>query len=211
MARDATADQIKKAFRKLARKYHPDISKEPDAELRMKEINEANAVLSDVEKRAAYDQLGRGPQPGQQFDPPPGWDSGFEFSGRGGAAGDAADYSDFFAELFGQMGGAHSRARSARAQGEDHHAKVMLDLEDTFTGAVQQISLRVPRQDGSGRVVFDTRTLKVNIPKGVAEGQMIGLQARARRDWAVRLPATCCSKCISSRIRVFAPKDATCI
>jgi curved DNA-binding protein len=81
--RDATADDIKKAFRKLARKYHPDVSKEADAEARMKELNEANAVLSDPEKRAAYDQLGRGYQPGQEFRPPPDWDAGFEFSGRG--------------------------------------------------------------------------------------------------------------------------------
>jgi curved DNA-binding protein len=83
VARDATAADIKKAFRKLARKYHPDVSKEADAEARMKEVNEAYAVLSDPEKRAAYDQLGRGYQPGQEFRPPPDWDAGFEFSGRG--------------------------------------------------------------------------------------------------------------------------------
>jgi curved DNA-binding protein len=104
--REATADEIKKAFRKLARKYHPDVSKEVDAEARMKELNEANAVLSDPEKRAAYDQLGRGYQPGQEFRPPPDWDAGFEFSGRGSVPGEAADFSDFFAELFGRMGGA---------------------------------------------------------------------------------------------------------
>ena len=83
VARDATADDIKKAFRKLARKYHPDVSKEADAELRMQEVNEANAVLSDPEKRAAYDQLGRGHRPGEDFRPPPDWDAGFEFSGQG--------------------------------------------------------------------------------------------------------------------------------
>jgi DnaJ-class molecular chaperone len=109
-AREATAEEIKKAFRKLARKYHPDVSKEPDAEARMKELNEANAVLSDPEKRAAYDQLGRGYQPGQDFRPPPDWDAGFEFSGRGFAPGEAADFSDFFAELFGRMGGARGFA-----------------------------------------------------------------------------------------------------
>jgi curved DNA-binding protein len=83
VAREATAEEIKKAFRKLARKYHPDVSKEADAELRMKEVNEAYAVLSDPEKRAAYDQLGAHYRPGQEFRPPPDWDAGFEFSGGG--------------------------------------------------------------------------------------------------------------------------------
>ncbi|HWR77636.1 MAG TPA: DnaJ C-terminal domain-containing protein [Thiobacillus sp.] len=179
VARDATADDIKKAFRKLARKYHPDISKEPDAELRMKEVNEANAVLSDPEKRAAYDQVGRGYQPGQDFRPPPDWDAGFEFSGQGFSPHEAADFSDFFAELFGRMDGAHAGARHTRAgfraQGEDHHAKVLLDLEDAFSGATRQIALRVPQMDAHGRVQLATRTLNVKIPKGVRAGQLIRL------------------------------------
>ena len=177
--RDATADDIKKAFRKLARKYHPDISKEPDAELRMQEVNEANAVLSDPEKRAAYDQLGRGYQPGQDFRPPPDWDAGFEFTGQGYSPHEAADFSDFFAELFGRMGGTHAGARPAhagfRAQGEDHHAKVLLDLEDAFSAATRQIALRVPQMDAQGRVQLRTRTLNVKIPKGVRAGQVIRL------------------------------------
>ena len=179
VARDATAEDLKKAFRKLARKYHPDVSKEPDAEVRMKELNEAYAVLSDPEKRAAYDQLGRGHQPGQEFRPPPDWDAGFEFSGRGYAPYETADFSDFFAELFGRMGGAHAGARHAhagfRAQGEDHHAKVLLDLEDAFSGAARQISLRVPQLDEHGRVQLKTRTLNVKIPRGVRAGQVIRL------------------------------------
>ena len=177
--RDASAEDLKKAFRKLARKYHPDISKEPDAELRMKEVNEAYTVLSDPEKRAAYDQLGRGYQPGQEFRPPPGWDAGFEFSGSGFSPHEAAGFSDFFAELFGRMGGAQPGARHARggfrAQGEDHHAKVMLDLEDAFTGAARQISLRVPQVDAHGRMQLATRTLNVRIPPGVCAGQVIRL------------------------------------
>lgn len=176
---DATADDIKKAFRKLARKYHPDISKEPDAELRMKEVNEANAVLSDPEKRAAYDQLGRGRHPGEDFRPPPDWDAGFEFTGEGYSPHEAAGFSDFFAELFGRMGGAHGGARRAggafRVQGQDHHAKVMLDLEDAFSGATRQISLRVPKVDAQGRVHLETRTLNVKIPRGVHAGQVIRL------------------------------------
>jgi curved DNA-binding protein len=103
VARDATETQIKQAYRKLARKYHPDVSKEKDAEARFKEVGEAYEVLKSPEKRAAYDQLGQGPSAGQDFRPPPDWGAGFEFSGAG--AGDSA-YSDFFESLFG------ARARS---------------------------------------------------------------------------------------------------
>jgi len=180
VARDATADDIKKAFRKLARKHHPDLSKEAGAEARMKEVNEAYAVLSDPEKRAAYDALGRGYQPGQDFRPPPDWDANFEFSGPGYGA-EAADFSDFFAELFGRMGGRPREGGFGRretrfeARGEDHHAKIVLDIEDAWRGATRQISLRVPRTDASGRVVLDTRTLDVRIPQGVREGQLIRL------------------------------------
>jgi curved DNA-binding protein len=162
--REASADDIRKAFRRLARKYHPDVSKEADAEARMKEVNEAYAVLSDAEKRAAYDQLGRGYRPGEEFRPPPDWDAGFEFSHRDFQG---ADYSDFFAELFGRMG--------ARAHGEDHYAKVLLDVEDAFLGATRQIALRVPKVDARGRVALETRTLNVKIPAGVRAGQLIRL------------------------------------
>jgi len=162
--REASADDIRKAFRRLARKYHPDVSKEADAEARMKEVNEAYAVLSDAEKRAAYDQLGRGYRPGEEFRPPPDWDAGFEFSHHDFQG---ADYSDFFAELFGRMG--------TRAHGEDHYAKVLLDVEDAFLGATRQIALRAPKVDARGRVALETRTLNVKIPAGVREGQLIRL------------------------------------
>jgi curved DNA-binding protein len=164
VAREAAADEIRKAFRKLARKYHPDVSKEPDAEARMKEVNEAYAVLSDPEKRAAYDQLGRNYRPGEEFRPPPDWDAGFEFSHHDFQG---ADFSDFFAELFGRMG--------ARGHGQDHYAKVLLDAEDAFLGAARQIALRVPRVDERGRVTLETRTLNVKIPAGVRAGQLIRL------------------------------------
>lgn len=176
--RDASAEDIKKAFRKLARKYHPDVSKEPDAELRMKEVNEAHAVLSDPEKRAAYDRLGRDYRPGQDFRPPPDWDAGFEFSTRGFSPDEAAGFSDFFAELFGRMGGAggfRTGGAGYQARGEDHHAKVMLDIEDAFHGATRQITLQAPRVDAQGRVRLETRALNVRIPKGVREGQIIRL------------------------------------
>lgn len=178
VSREETADNIKKAFRRLARKYHPDISKEADAEQRMQEINEAYAVLSDPEKRAAYDQVGRGYRPGQDFKPPPDWDAGFEFSGHGAGPHDAADFSDFFAELFGRMGGAPGgfHGRHARhGRGEDHHAKVLLDIEDAFTGPTRQIALRVPQVDASGHVQLIGRTLNIRIPLGVHEGQTIRL------------------------------------
>jgi len=178
VARDASADEIKKAYRKLARKYHPDVSKEPDANARMKELNEANAVLSDPEKRAAYDQVGSGYRPGQEFRPPPDWDAGFEFSGSGVPPGDAADFSDFFSELFGRMGAGGARFAQGggfQARGQDHHAKVLLDIGDAFEGAMRQIGLRVPKVDDQGRVHLESRTLNVKIPKGVHAGQMIRL------------------------------------
>jgi len=181
VAKDATAEDVKKAFRKAARKYHPDVSKEPDAEARMKEVNEAYAVLSDPEKRAAYDQLGAGYRPGQDFRPPPDWDAGFEFSGAGDRNAEASDFSDFFAELFGRSGpggarrGGGFRTEGFHARGEDHHAKILVELEDAYRGATRQIALRVPRIDAEGRLQLDTRTLNVQIPKGLREGQLMRL------------------------------------
>jgi curved DNA-binding protein len=195
--RDASAEQIKKAFRQLARKYHPDVSKEPDAAARMSEVNEAHAVLGDTERRAAYDALGRGRRPGEAFTPPPDWDAGFEFSGRGD--GEPQDYSDFFAELFGRMGrqaGGPGMGRAGRtsysthhgahpgpgfpgqgppARGEDHHAKIVLDLEDAWRGARRQITLRVPQLGPDGRVQLAEHVLEVSIPAGVRPCQMIRL------------------------------------
>jgi curved DNA-binding protein len=182
VARDASADEIKKAFRKLARKYHPDVSKEANAEARMKDLNEAFAVLGDLEKRAAYDQLGQRYHAGQEFRPPPDWDAGFEFSGRGFSDAEAADFSDFFSELFGSRFGHGGIGRAGMGgtqgfhmRGEDHHAKVMLDLEDAYRGATRTISLRVPRVDNAGRTMLREHTLDVRIPKGVYEGQLIRL------------------------------------
>jgi curved DNA-binding protein len=176
VARDASAEDIKKAFRKLARKYHPDVSRERDAEARMKDVNEAWNVLSDPEKRAAYDRLGQGWQAGQEFRPPPGWDAPFEFTRRYGP-GEEADFSDFFSEIFGRMGGMRGAARGGRAsgRGQDHHASVRLDIEDAFGGVSRQVSLRVPAFDASGRATWHTRTLNVKIPRGVCEGQVIRL------------------------------------
>ena len=175
VARDATEAQIKQAYRKLARKYHPDVSKEKDAEARFKEVGEAYEVLKSAEKRAAYDQLGQGPRAGEDFRPPPDWGAGFEFSGAGG--NDAA-YSDFFESLFGAQGRPGARAPHSAfrpGRGEDHHAKVMLDLDATLQGGTRQLSLRVPDIDADGRLVSKERVLNVQVPKGILAGQSIRL------------------------------------
>ena len=173
LPRGATQDEIKRAYRKLARKYHPDVSKDANAETRFKELGEAYAVLKDPEKRAAYDQMGSQWKSGQEFQPPPGWDDGFEFSGRGGD-GSGVDQSDFFEALFGrQARGARQSGRPAR--GQDHHAKVFIDLVDAYRGAQRGISLRVPSLDAEGHVVMRERTLDVAIPTGIRAGQHLRL------------------------------------
>jgi len=177
LQRDATIDDIKRAYRKLARKYHPDVSKEPDAEERFKEVGEAYEVLKDPEKRAAYDALGSDWRAHQDFRPPPGWDAGFEFSGGGYTPG-AGDHSDFFEELFGRAGRAGAGRRGGfniRMPGEDHHAKVVIDIEDSLQGTSRNITLRVPELTSDGHVTTREHTLKVQIPKGIRPGQQIRL------------------------------------
>lgn len=180
ISKAATVDEIKKAYRKKARQYHPDVSKEKDAEARMKEINEANAVLSDPEKRAAYDRLGSQHKSGEDFQPPPDWDAGFEFSGQGA---NSSDFSEFFSNLFRQSAGA--RGASARQMaGEDHHAKIMVDLSDAYHGSTRSITLQASELDAQGHVVLKERKLNVRIPKGVKEGQMIRLSGQGAPGFA---------------------------
>ena len=180
--RDATEAQIKQAYRKLARKFHPDVSKEKDAEERFKDVGEAYEVLKSPEKRAAYDQLGRGPRPGEEFRPPPDFGSGFEFSG-GGPAGGQAGFSDFFESLFGAHGraGATGSRGSRPDRGEDHHARVLLDLDAALLGGSRTIALRIPEIDADGRLVSKERTLNVQIPKGILAGQTIRLAGQGGR------------------------------
>jgi len=173
--RDATQDEIKRAYRKLARKYHPDVSKEADAELKFKELGEANEVLKDPEKRAAYDQLGSNWNAQQDFRPPPDWGTGFETRGRPQGSGTADGFSDFFESLFGQARGPVGGGRRFHMQGEDHHAKILIDLEDSYHGASRSISLQMPEVTPDGHVVTRNRTLKVSIPKGIRQGQQIRL------------------------------------
>ena len=178
VANDATQDEIKRAYRKLARKFHPDVSKENDAEVRFKALGEAYEVLKDPEKRAAYDRLGQEYKAGQEFRPPPGWDAGFEFSGGGFSDADAGGFSDFFESLFGRAAGhAHAQARphGRAGRGEDHHAKIEITLEDAFNGATQGFQLGVPEYDQTGHLSSRTRSIQVRIPRGVSSGQRIRL------------------------------------
>jgi curved DNA-binding protein len=179
--RDATQDEIKRAYRKLARTFHPDVNKEAGAEAKFKDAGEAYEVLKDPEKRAAYNELGANWKQGQDFRPPPNWDAGFEFSGGGYTNADASQFSDFFEQMFGGMrgaragGGGYSGSREFHAQGQDHHAKIEIDLADAFSGTKRAVTLRMPEVDLQGHVVVKDRTLNVTIPKGAREGQHIRL------------------------------------
>jgi len=179
--RDATADEIKRAYRKLVRKYHPDVNTGPDsadAEQKFKDIGEAYEVLSDPEKRAAYDQLGASWTEGQAFRPPPDWDAGFEFSGAGHPSDQPDQFSDLFRDLFSQRGafdrGGQAGAR-VHAPGQDHHAKIVVDLAEAYRGGSREFSLRKPELDAQGHITLRERAIRVTIPKGVRDGQYIRL------------------------------------
>jgi curved DNA-binding protein len=189
LERSASVDEIKKAHRKLARKYHPDVSKEKDAEARFKDLTEAYEVLRDPEKRAAYDQLGTQWRAGQDFRAPPDWNAGTEQAGRGfewgfngKRTGQGADFSDFFETLFSQ-GFADRPAGGRRTQGtrppvfngkgDDHHAKIVIALEDAYTGASKTISLRLG--DGAQGRGEKMHQVSFNVPKGIRAGQQIRL------------------------------------
>ena len=175
VGRDASAEEIKRAYRRLARKFHPDVSKEAEAESRFKEVGEAYEVLRDPEKRAAYDRFGQDWKAGQEFKPPPDWNAGFEFSGRGGNSG---EFSDFFETLFGgggRRGFGFGFQEAGPIRGEDHHARILIRLEDAYAGANRTLDLRAPGLTPAGRVQTRTRSVRVAIPKGVTDGQRIRL------------------------------------
>ena len=176
--RDASADEIKRAYRKLARKYHPDVSSEPDAEARFQELQEAYEVLKDPEKRAAYDNLGREWRAGQDFRPPPDWEGDFSFRSGGFTDTDPGGFSDFFESLFGR-GAAHGRGFSGfggfHGRGQDHFARVEIPLEQAYSGGQQTVTLQSPAVDAHGGVQARPRSLNVRIPAGVTEGQQIRL------------------------------------
>lgn len=182
LARGATADDIKKAYRKLARKYHPDVSKEASADALFKELGEAYEVLKDPEKRAAYDRLGANWKAGQDFQPPPDWNAGFEGHGRGFGDGAGGDHSDFFEALFrrgfagaGPTAGRGSASGGVHAHGEDRHARIQIDLEDAYFGGQRSLSLQIPQIDAQGRMSVRDHKIEFVIPKGVRAGQHIRL------------------------------------
>ena len=184
VAKTATDDEIRKAYRKLARKYHPDVSKEADAQDRMREINEAYEVLKDKEKRAEYDvmadRVARGGSPHGDFR-----SGDFRSQGDWGAhefhtsGADEADFSDFFSSMFGQQAQrAQRQARPQNERGEDQHASIEISFREAFDGATKHLSLRALERDVQQQPQWVTRTLEVKIPKGVRPGQMIRLAGR---------------------------------
>lgn len=180
--RTATQDEIKRAHRVLARKYHPDVSKESNAEGRFKEVGEAYEVLKNPEKRAAYDKLGADWKEGQDFKPPPDWNAGFETAGKDFSQRESAQYSDFFESLFrrgfnsehsGQTG--HERQQAFNADGQDSHAKIQIELQEAYHGGERRVSLGMPEMDDQGRVRVKNHDIEFKIPKGVRAGQHIRL------------------------------------
>ena len=185
VARNASAEDIKKAYRRLARKYHPDVSKESRAEERFKEVAEAYEVLRDAEKRAAYDQLGGNWQAGQDFRPPPGWQSGSSRPRRPADGFGGQDFSDFFESMFGNLhgrggfagapGGFASGRSGFQSSGQSQTVPLEISLEEAYHGGNRALQLQVPERDASGRVTTRSRTLNIKIPAGVANGQKIRL------------------------------------
>lgn len=172
VSRDASQDEIKKQYRRLARKYHPDVSKEGDAEQRFKEVAEAYEVLKDPEKRQSYDQLGANWKAGEEFRPPPGWESAF----HGGEAnfGGPGGFSDFFGSVFGGgmsggMGGGHVRNHP----GADQTMRISIRLEESYEGSRRTI--QIPEINPNGEIGTARRKLEIRIPKGIQEGQKIRL------------------------------------
>ncbi len=190
VSRTASQDEIQKAYRKLARKYHPDVNKAGDAEDKFKEINEAYEVLKDPQKRQKYDQLGAGWQNGQEFRPPPGWESSFDFGTGGGPRaefhwGGSGGFSDFFETIFGGRGfqnvkGGRSGAYShAWAQaGPDQEATIRISLEDAYHGAGKSITMHSHGHGSHGKMSVNEKSYDVKIPSGILPGQKIRLSGQ---------------------------------
>ncbi len=186
--RSAAQDSIQKAYRKLARKFHPDVNKDKDAEEKFKEINEAYEVLRDPEKRKRYDTLGANWKAGQDFTPPPGWENvTFDFGGGNGQG--LGDFSDFFASLFGGgglggfegipgMGGFGGRRASMRRRGQDHEVELELSLDEIHRGGTRKIEIAVPAMRSDGTMAMERQNYDVTIPRGITEGSRIRLAGR---------------------------------
>lgn len=172
--RKASAEEIKKAYRKLARKYHPDVSKEANAEEKFKELAEAYETLKDPEKRAAYDQLGSHP-PGEDFRPPPDWEKRyyeqpFTF--------EDIDLSDLFAAFSGRQRRPGHGPGNIPTPGQDYEVNVQITLEEAYHGTELDIKLSVPEYDANGRLRHKQQTLKVRVPKGATDGQRLRLAGK---------------------------------
>ena len=176
--RDASEAQIRSAYRRLARKYHPDVSKESGAEERFKEIAEAYQTLKDADKRAAYDELGR-PRPEQDFQPPPGWSQKFSTGGQGF---EDIDLGDLFAH-FGRSRGPGARSQEMRFPGQDYEVGVEVTLEQALHGATLDLNLNVPEPDARGISRPVPRTYEVRIPPATAAGQRLRLAGKGGRGF----------------------------
>lgn len=165
VAKTASADEIKAAYRKLARKYHPDVSKEKNAEEKFKDVGEAYETLKDAEKRAAYDDLGNHTA-NQEFRPPPGWEQ--SFGGRAGQSFDDVDLADLFAGLGGRRGG---RARTGPAPGRDYEAAVRISFDQAFNGSEIALDLSGAELGDDGNMHRVPHHVSVRIPAGVQAGQ----------------------------------------
>lgn len=173
--RSATEADIKKTYRRLAKKYHPDVSKEPNAEEKFKEVAEAYETLKDSAKRAAYDQLGRY-QSGQEFRPPPDWQTRFGQGFDDGQDIGGLDLGDLFAHLTGRSG-ARRRGGPARGgfamPGEDYEVTAHISLEDTFRGAELNLDLSISDPRAGGHMQRTQKTVRVRVPKGATDGQRL--------------------------------------
>jgi len=182
VSRDARPEDIKRAYRRLARKYHPDVSTEADAEARFMEVREAYEVLKDPDKRKAYDQFGKDWKAGQDFKPPPDWKGEFVFEDEGPFAGDGEPFSDFFESLFGAgrggFGGFDRGFGERASRGRDSEVEISIALEDSYKGAVRNFRIETPEIDERGQYRARARELKVKIPKGVREGQRIRIEGQ---------------------------------
>ena len=177
--KSASAHDIKKAYRKLIRKYHPDVSKAPDADQKTKEINEAYEVLGNPEKRATYDAPARASE-ADAFRPPPGWRAQHASDPGGAFGGAGSGGDDFFSDLFAHVGRRRAAPGRRPMRGDDIHATMMVDLQDAFHGTTRTISLQVPHAEPNGHVVLRERSLSVRIPEGVVPGQQLRLAGQGQ-------------------------------